>query len=67
MFCEVKHSEVFSILADETKDLGKKEQLSLALRYYFNGAVHKSFVDFQQVTQLDADGQNNPQFGKVQT
>lgn len=53
---EVKASEVFSILADETKDLGKKEQLSLALRYYFNRAVHKSFLAFQQVTQLDAEG-----------
>lgn len=52
---EVKDSEVFSILADETKDLGRKEQLSLALRYYFNGAAHRSFLDFEQVTQLDAE------------
>lgn len=29
---EVKDSEAFSILADETKDLGKKEQLSLVIK-----------------------------------
>lgn len=29
---EVKNSEVFSIMADETKDLKKKEQISLVLR-----------------------------------
>ena len=47
---EVKESEVFSVIADETKDLKKKEQLSLVLRYYYNGAVHESFLDFQQAT-----------------
>ena len=52
---EVKESEVFSVIADETKDL-KKEQLSLVLRYYYNGAVHESFLDFQQATRLDAEG-----------
>lgn len=53
---EVKESEVFSVIADETKDLKKKEQLSLVLRYYYKGAVHESFLDFQQATRLDAEG-----------
>lgn len=34
----------------------KKEQLSLVLRYSYNGAVHESFLDFQQATRLDAEG-----------
>uniref|UniRef100_A0A672I8P6 TTF-type domain-containing protein n=1 Tax=Salarias fasciatus TaxID=181472 RepID=A0A672I8P6_SALFA len=42
---EVKESEVFSVT-----------QLSLVLRYYYNGAVHESFLEFQQATQLDAEG-----------
>lgn len=42
---EVKESEVFSVIADETKHLTKKEQLSLVLRYYDNGAVQESFLD----------------------
>lgn len=47
-----------SVIADETKDLKKKEQLSLVLRYYYyyNGAVHENFLDFQQATRLDAEG-----------
>lgn len=53
---EVKESAVFSVIADETKDLKKKEQLSLVLRYYYNGAVHESFLDFQQAVRLDAEG-----------
>ena len=53
---EVKESKVFSVIADETKDLKKKEQLSLVLRYYYNGAVHESFLDFQRASELDAVG-----------
>ncbi|KAK0142244.1 hypothetical protein N1851_020075 [Merluccius polli] len=34
---EVKGSEAFSVLADETKN--KKEQISLVLKYYCKGAV----------------------------
>lgn len=53
---EVKESEVFSVLADETKDLQKKEQMSLVLRYYYSGAVHESFLHFQSAESLDAEG-----------
>ncbi|KAF3837723.1 hypothetical protein F7725_009491 [Dissostichus mawsoni] len=44
---EVKNSEVFSIMADETKDVKKKEQISLVVRYYFNGAIQESFLHFE--------------------
>ncbi len=53
---EVKENKYFSIILDETRDLKKKEQLSLVLRYYYNGAVHESFLDFKQATELDAEG-----------
>ena len=43
---EVKKSAQFSVLVDETKDLQKKEQMSFVLRYYYNGAVHESFLEF---------------------
>lgn len=54
---EVKESQVFSVFIDETKDLRKKEQLSFVLRYYYDGAVHKSILDFQQTDKLDAADQ----------
>ncbi len=53
---EVKNSEVYSIMADETKDVKKKEQISLVLRYYFSGAVHESFLHFESADRLDAAG-----------
>lgn len=37
---EILYAEFVSIIADETKDLSKKEQLSIALRYIFNDAIH---------------------------
>ncbi|XP_022529426.2 zinc finger MYM-type protein 1 isoform X1 [Astyanax mexicanus] len=53
---EVKDSEVFSIMVDETKDVKKKEQISLVVRYYFSGAVHESFLHFESADRLDAAG-----------
>ncbi len=38
---------------DETKDSKKN---SLVLRYYYNGAVHESFLYFQKADCLDAAG-----------
>lgn len=53
---EVKESEFFSVIVDETKDLKKKEQISLVVRYYYNGAIHESFLHFQSAESLDAVG-----------
>lgn len=58
MIEEVKDSEVFSIMVDETKDVKKKkkkEQISLVLGYYFR-AVHESFLHFESADRLDAAG-----------
>lgn len=33
-----------SIIADETKDIKKQEQISLVLRYHYNGAIQESFL-----------------------
>ncbi|KAK0154207.1 hypothetical protein N1851_003719 [Merluccius polli] len=48
---EVKQSRAFSILADETKDFKKQEQISLVL-----GTVHESFMHFEHADGLDAAG-----------
>lgn len=53
---EVKESAQFSVLVDETKDVKKKEQMSFVLRYYYNGVVHDSFLEFQEAEKLDAAG-----------
>ncbi len=53
---EVKNSEVFSIMADETKDISKREQISFTLRYYYKGAIKESFLHFESAERLDAAG-----------
>lgn len=53
---EVKENEELSAIADETKDLQKKEQMSLVVQYYYNGAIHESFLCFQATESLDAAG-----------
>lgn len=51
---EMKQSETFSIMVDETKDVSKKEQMSFILRYYYNGAIKESFLHFECAEKLDA-------------
>ena len=51
---EVKNSRYFTIIADETKDISKSEQLSIILRYVFQGAVHERFVGYTHARELNA-------------
>lgn len=53
---EVSKSTFYTILADETKDLSKKEQMSIVLRYVYEGSIHEQFVNINEAKQLDADG-----------
>ena len=53
---EVKQSGVFSIIADETIDLQKKELVWLVIRYYYRGVIHEGFLDFMKADSLDAAG-----------
>ena len=40
---EIKQSKMFSILVDESKDLGKREELALVVRYYTDRVVERCF------------------------
>ncbi|XP_046906195.1 zinc finger MYM-type protein 1-like [Hypomesus transpacificus] len=51
---EVKQSEVFSIMVDETKDISKKEQMSFLVRYYYNGSICESCLTFEAAERLNA-------------
>jgi len=52
---EVKECVYFSILADETKDISKTEQLSIVLRYFFDGEIKERFLGFTPLNGLDAN------------
>ena len=56
IFKEIREAEYFSLLADETKDLSKKEQLSTAVRYLHDDAIHEEFLYIQELESLDAEG-----------
>lgn len=43
-------------MADETKDISKREQISFTLGYYYNGAIKESFLHFESAERLDAAG-----------
>lgn len=51
---KVKSSEVFCIMADETKDVSKSEQISFTLMYNYNGSIKESFLHFESTERLDA-------------
>ena len=52
---EVKSSEKFALIVDETKDVSKTEQISFVLRYFLHGCVHESFLQFEVADALDAN------------
>lgn len=53
---EDKESGQFSVIVDETKDVQKKEQRSIVLRYCYHGLIYESFLEFQEAEKLDVAG-----------
>ena len=51
---EVKTRGQFALIVNETKDVSKTEQISFALRYFYNESVYESFLMFQAAEYLDA-------------
>ena len=53
----VQCSGPFSLLADECKDVSKKEQMSIVLRYVDNrsGDIHERFLKYVEATSLSAE------------
>jgi len=52
---EVEESRFFSLSVDECKDVSKKQQISLTVRYYFRGTIQECFLEFQAAAGLDAE------------
>ena len=51
---EVSEAQYYTIIADESKDISKKEQLSIILRYVYHGIIHERFVGYTHATELNA-------------
>lgn len=51
---EMKESKYFAILADETKDISKTEQLSVTVLYFYNNTVNERYLKYVPCSQLEA-------------
>lgn len=47
-------SDIFSIIADEARDIGKEEQMSLCIRYVSDCIIKERFLGFILLKDLDA-------------
>jgi len=63
---EVRDSGEFSVLADETKDCRKMEQMAVVLQYFRGGSIYESFVGFVQVSDLSAEGLSSKLIAELQ-
>ncbi|KAJ4934779.1 hypothetical protein JOQ06_007561, partial [Pogonophryne albipinna] len=52
---EVQEAGVFALMVDESKDVSKKEQVSVAVRYIHNDGIQEEFLHFTPADGLDAD------------
>eukprot|EP00112_Aurelia_sp_Birch-Aquarium-sp1_P022749 Seg652.9 transcript_id=Seg652.9/GoldUCD/mRNA.D3Y31 product="Zinc finger MYM-type protein 1" protein_id=Seg652.9/GoldUCD/D3Y31 len=53
---ELHEAKFFTVLADESKDVRKKEQVVIAVRYCHQNAIHEEFVGIAEAHGLDAEG-----------
>ena len=56
---ELSEAEFFSIMADETKDVSKREVISVSIRYLYDNAIHEEFVGICETDNLDAKSLKN--------
>ena len=52
---ELQSAQLYTVIADETKDVSKSEQLSLVLRYLYNGSTHERFISFTKCNELNSE------------
>ena len=52
---EVNEAEMYSIMVDETKDVGKVEQISISVRYVKNNEVYERFLTYVHAEASNAE------------
>ena len=53
---EIREAKYFAVLTDESKDVSKKEQVVVAVRYLHRSTIHKEFIGIAEAEALDAEG-----------
>ena len=52
---ELSKAVYFTVLADESKDTSKKEQVVVAVQYFLNNGIQEEFVRIAETQSLDVD------------
>lgn len=52
---EVRSSEYYGIIVDETSDISRVEQVSLCLRYVFNSETKETFAGFYPTASTEGE------------
>ena len=56
LIVRIKAAKYFSVIADETTDASRIEQLNICLRYVYEFSIHEDFIAFVSVTDLSGKG-----------
>eukprot|EP00795_Rhopilema_esculentum_P000666 gene666-biopygen7191 len=56
---ELHESKFFTVHADESKGVSKKEQMVIAVRYYHQNAINGEFFVIAEAHELDPEGLSN--------
>lgn len=51
---EVNEAGCYALMADETKDISKTEQISIVVRYFLGGSIYERFLGYHPCASLDA-------------
>lgn len=54
VIAEIKAARYYTLIVAETKDVSKREQLSLVLRYVFEGVIRERFISYTHCEELHA-------------
>ncbi|XP_030767531.1 zinc finger MYM-type protein 1-like [Sitophilus oryzae] len=54
IYVEVNKCDFYAIMVDETKDISKNEQISIVIRYYYQGTIYERFLGFKCAEALNA-------------
>ena len=52
---EIREAGFYAVMADESRDLGKHEQISITCRYFREGKVQDAFLEFAKADSLTAE------------
>ena len=52
---ELRSAQYFTLIADETKDVSKTEQLSVVLRYVYQCKTYERFISYSQCDELNSE------------